>query len=443
LHKGVGGGGPAFDDGATRSVVGGVIGARLALVWYACAAGLIRIADNCVGVGVVLLALQRTHSPVAAGLIVSGYTLPALASGPLLGAWLDRTRYRKLALAGNELVLAAAMIGLVLTLGRAPLGWCLVIVAAAGVTLPLTSAGFTSLIPHLVAPARLPRANTLDAVSFNGAAVLGPAVAGTLAAATSPALAVLVTAGIALAAVPWTLVLPMPAVPGGVAATSLLATVRAGTRVMLRTAPLRAGTLTTVISMAAQGMFAVGFPLFAVRVGSRAEAGGALWGAFEVGGLAGAFGATWILRRVRPERVIIAGTAVVGLAIATWPLAGSITGAVVLVGIGGVLAGPLLVATFSMRQLYAPRNLLAQVSTAGASLKIGAYAVGAAAGGWLIPGLGARPAIGLIAGLHVFAALVGYLAGRGADPITVHSGAYSAEGQGSAAADPGPAAGTR
>ena len=62
--------------------------------------------------------------------------------------------------------------------------------AAAGVTLPLTSAGFTSLIPHLVAPAKLPRANTLDAVSFNGAAILGPAVAGTIAAATSPTLAV-------------------------------------------------------------------------------------------------------------------------------------------------------------------------------------------------------------------------------------------------------------
>ena len=31
----------------------------------------------------------------------------------------------------------------------------------------MTSAGFTSLIPHLVAPSRLPRANTLDAVIAN------------------------------------------------------------------------------------------------------------------------------------------------------------------------------------------------------------------------------------------------------------------------------------
>jgi len=53
------------------------------LVWYALAAGLIRIADGCVGVAVVVLALQRTNSPAAAGLVVSAYTLPALASGPL------------------------------------------------------------------------------------------------------------------------------------------------------------------------------------------------------------------------------------------------------------------------------------------------------------------------------------------------------------------------
>src|SRR5215510_3465522 len=111
-------------------------GAIATLVWYGLAAGLIRIADGCVGVAVVVLTLQRTSSPAAAGLVVSAYTLPALVSGPLLGAWLDRTHQRKLALVGNQLVLSASMLGLVATLGRAPLPVCLAIVAAAGVTLP-------------------------------------------------------------------------------------------------------------------------------------------------------------------------------------------------------------------------------------------------------------------------------------------------------------------
>jgi predicted MFS family arabinose efflux permease len=160
-------------------------------------------------------------------------------------------------------------------------------------------------------------------------------------------------------------------------------------------------------------MFAVGFPLFALRLGSRAEAGGAFWGALELGALVGAFGASRLLARISPERVIMYGTALFGLAIATWPLAGSLTPAVVLVGLGGVVSGPLLVATFAMRQRYTPRNLLAQVSTAGASVKIGAYALGASAGGWLIPATGARRGLLVVAALHGVAALAGHLAGRG------------------------------
>jgi hypothetical protein len=86
---------------------------------------------------------------------------------------------------------------------------------------------------------------------------------------------------------------------------------------------------------------------------------------------------------------------------------------VVLIGLGGVVSGPLLVATFAMRQRYTPRNLLAQVSTAGASVKIGAYALGASAGGWLVPAAGARWGLVIVAALHGVAALAGYVAGRG------------------------------
>lgn len=408
-------------DSATAS------GARFVLVWYALAAGLIRIADGCVGVAVVLLALQRTNSPSAAGLIVTGYTLPALVSGPLLGAWLDRTRHRKLALIGNQLVLAATMLALVLTLGRAHLAWSIAIAGLAGITLPLTSAGFTSLVPRLVPAKRLPRANTLDAISFNAASILGPAVAGIVAAATSAATATLVTAAIALTAVPATMVLRLPPdARGQAAATSLWSTVRAGTLVLLRTPPLRGGTLTTAVTLLGQGMLAVGFPLFAVELGATAEAGGALWGALELGALVGAFAATPLLARHSPERVIIACTAVLGIAIAAWPLAGSIVAAAILVAIAGAISGPLLVATFAMRQRYAPENLIAQVTTAGASMKIGGYALGAAAGGWLVPELGAEAAMLVIAGLHLLAAGLGQLATRGPAPTTTPAAAPAA-----------------
>jgi len=162
----------------------------------------------------------------------------------------------------------------------------------------------------------------------------------------------------------------------------------------------------------AMGMLAVGFPLYAVQLGSTAEAGGALWAALEIGGLVGALTATRILARVSPERVIYVLSALVGLAIMTWPLALSISGAAVLVGVAGLISGPVLVATFSMRQRHSPHNLLAQITTAGASVKIGAYSLGAAAGGWLVPAVGALPALAVVGGLHLAGAAAGYLAGR-------------------------------
>ncbi len=64
---------------------------------YVVAAGLARLADETLGLAVVLLALARTGQPALAGALVTAYALPALVSGPVLGAWLDRARRRKAA----------------------------------------------------------------------------------------------------------------------------------------------------------------------------------------------------------------------------------------------------------------------------------------------------------------------------------------------------------
>jgi MFS family permease len=91
------------------------------LARYAVAATLARFADEMVSVSVVLLVLDRTNSKALAGAVVAGYTLPAVLTGPLLGAWLAGAgRGARLALAVNELVLAAVAVGLALTVGHVP-----------------------------------------------------------------------------------------------------------------------------------------------------------------------------------------------------------------------------------------------------------------------------------------------------------------------------------
>src|SRR5204862_27905 len=74
------------------------------------------------------------------------------------------------------------------------------------------------------------------------------------------------------------------------------------------------------------------------------------------------------------------------------------------VAVAGFFSGPVLPALFAVRQRHAGSALLAQVSMTGASLKIGAYSLGAVLGGWVVPELGARAAIAAVAAGQLAAA---------------------------------------
>src|SRR5215216_310509 len=179
------------------------------------AATLARLASEMFPVAAVLLVLDRTGRPGLAGAVVAATTLPAVVTGPVLGAWLDRTSRRRVALASNQVLLAASLLGILAAAGRAP-GWTLPLLAAvAGLTGPLATGGYTSMIPLLVPERLLARANALEASSFNTAAIAGPAVAGVVAATAGPAGAVLAEAALAGLALPAIARLPRLAAPAG------------------------------------------------------------------------------------------------------------------------------------------------------------------------------------------------------------------------------------
>ena len=119
----------------------------------------------------------------------------------MLGAWLDRTRRQRLALASNQVLLAASLLAILAAAGRVPAG-LLPLAALAGLTGPLATGGYTSMIPLLVLEWLLARANALEATSFNTAAIAGPAVAGVVAGTAGLAGAVLAEAVLAALALP-------------------------------------------------------------------------------------------------------------------------------------------------------------------------------------------------------------------------------------------------
>src|SRR6266545_940229 len=383
------------------------------------AATLARLASEMFTVAVVLLVLARTGRPALAGAVVAASTLPSVVSGPLLGAWLDRTGRRRTALASNQVLLAASLLAILAAAGRAP-GWALLLLAAAaGVTAPMATGGFTSMVPALVPERLLARANALEAASFNSAAIAGPALAGAVAAAVGPAAAVGLEAALAMFALLAITRLPAVARVAAHAAASLADTIRQGLRHLARTPPLRGVTVATAVAMGGLGLLTLALPFLAERLGAGQAGAGYLWAALEAGGMAGALAGTRLLAGWPPQRVVLAGLALLGLLMAAWPLAPSFPVALLLVALAGVLEGPAFAATFATRQRWSPVDLRGQIFTTAASLKLGAFAVGAALAGPAVERLGAGGALVAAGAVHVLAALLGMAAGA-----TLWSSAY-------------------
>jgi MFS family permease len=363
---------------------------------YYLAATLARLADEMVAFTLVLLVLERTNSPALAGVTGAAYALPAVVTGPLLGAWLDRTPYRRTALALNQAVLGVVMLSLLAVVGHSAHWMTPALAAVAGATLPMVSGGFTSMLPSLVPKAQLARANSFEAASFGAATITGPATAATIAATVSVEAAAVV---IAVAATLSVLAISrLPALPPTQAAAEpFLPSVIGGLAHLARTPRLRASTVTTTMVMGASGILLITLPLHMASVGMPKSAAGYLWTALEIGSVTTALLLGRLQTRWRPEYVVIVAAAASGLAMTTWPLATSFVVLLLLATATGLTEGPMLPAMFAARQQYSPESLQGRVSTTAASLRVGTSALSQATAGLLVPLIGTHKALFAVA----------------------------------------------
>src|SRR4051794_7912108 len=365
-----------------------------------------RFATEMHSVAVVLFVLAQTGSAHLAGLTVAAATFPTVITGPVVGAWLDRTPHRRTAFLASPLVLVVAMAGFLLAGDTAP-GWLFVALGfLAGLPSPVRTGGFSGLIPTVVPEEVLPRAYGLEAASYNIAGIAGPATAGAIAGALSASWAIAGTMVVAVAAV--AVIAHVPIAPGvPTAGRPLKRMLGDGLALLWRDRPLRAVSVATTISQGAFGLVVVAFPLLADELHHKRAVGGLLFSVFAVGALVGSLVYSKLATRLHDETVTYVMLVLFGICLAAVGGAPNLRIALVASAVAGVVDGPLLAATLNLRQRVAPEHLRTQVFTTAASLKIGAFAIGSAFAGFAADSLGVRGMLVLAGGGQVMSAVAG------------------------------------
>ncbi|WP_415950938.1 MFS transporter [Streptomyces sp. KLOTTS4A1] len=354
---------------------------RYPLCVYLAGAIAARSGDEMSGPALMLAGFALAGSTAEASSLLAGITISAAVGGPVLGVLLDRA-LRPGRLLAWALMLYAAGLGVILWgLGRLPFAVTLVLALVVGLLGPALSGGWTAQLPRVVHCDRLPRANALEAMAFGVAGLAGPALAGGVAEVLGASSAVVVSAALIALALPaaWML----PARSGrvrGAQATSVIGDLAAGLRIIAGRPLLARATVTSSVSCTAQGMLMACIPLLGERALGGAGRGVVLLSCAAVSALV----ANAVLARfpvaVAPDTMIWTGALVqaTGLTLA-------VVGSPVLLIMGALMAGvgegPQLAALFAVRHREAPEHLLGRIFTAGASLKITGFALGAAVSG--------------------------------------------------------------
>jgi MFS family permease len=349
------------------------------------AATLSRLAVNTAPIALVLLVIARTGNARLAGLLVAAFTVPTLAAGPVLGAYQDRLRRKRLLFTASQAVLAADL-ALMLQLAGHVSSWLLAALAfLSGTTSPVLTGGYSGLVRDVIPPGALGRANALDSASYGLAGIAGPAIVSALAGVAGVTTGFTVLVAMAVLGVPLVLAAPMPA--GGPvppqATESLAGAIADGLRLLRQSRELLTVTTATTLGMFFQGPLPVLLPLLAVVLGRPASGGGWLLSAFSAGGLLGALASDRLIRRWQVRRVLLGAFAGLAAFLALLAVAPSFPACLAVAALAGLADGPTLAATLTVRQDSVPEDRYAQAIGTAASLKIAAFSAGSAAAGLL------------------------------------------------------------
>ena len=307
--------------------------------------GLSALADGVYFVALPWLALEITGSAAALGGVLALAALPRTAFMVLGGAWADRFPPKWLLVASSAT--SAALVGALAAASGgwlgAPAPWVLYAAAAAlGVVDAVAYPASGALVPRLVPPERLHRANALLGVLTQASTFAGPAAAAALLAWRGTGATLAASAALSVGAVLALLLLPRAAPARDAADPQPAGTVAALAAALrfLRQRPLMVAVIAMFagLNLGLLGPIVVGGAALAEARYGGPEAFGALVSAWGAGGLAGALGASaWAPRRA--VGLMAAASVAMAAGVALWALPMPLAALLALAAALGLLSG--------------------------------------------------------------------------------------------------------
>jgi MFS family permease len=236
------------------------------------------------------LAYQLTHSAALLGIVGFAGQVPALLFSPFGGLIADRFPRRKVLLAtqATSMVLAFVLAGLTLS-GAVTVAWILALAALGGMVNAFDIPTRQAFAVDMVGREDLINAIALNSSVFNGARVLGPAIAGILVARIGEGWCFLVNGLSYIAVLGSLLAMRLPAHSRAATTASAWSRVREGFVYVARARPVRALLLLLGLVSLTGMPYAVLMPVFAKEIlGGGAHEMGILMGCSGAGALLGA-----------------------------------------------------------------------------------------------------------------------------------------------------------
>lgn len=364
------------------------------------------------GVAVPLLAVVTLHAgPFEVGLVSAAGTVAFALIGLPTGAWLDRVRKRPALVAADAVrALLLASIPVAALLGVLSIAQLVVVMLLSGAARVVFDVGYQSYLPTVTGRDRVLAGNAAMETLRASGQVVGPGLGGVLVTLVGPAAVVLVQAvTFAVSAVSLAAIRTRERPPEGTGPRHLGREIVEGLGTVARTPVLRATAVASGLSNVAFAVASAVTVLFLARTLLLPPAAiGLVVALGAVGAMAGAALTTRAARAAGSARIVWVSLLVAAPFGVLVPLAQpGWTVALAVVGIAGGELGQLVYAitNVSVRQRVVPERLLGRVNATMRFLVLGAFPLGALAGGLLGAAVGVRGTLWVAAALVLLAPL--------------------------------------